>query len=71
MGHRKVLGGATRPSHFTTLPSSINAIARSAPGITEAPPTPTAGPSEQAKKKKKKKKKNGQPQNQHHDERTF
>jgi len=55
------------------LPSSINVIARSAPGITEAPPTPTELAHQQAKKKKKKKKKkkNGQPQNQHHDERTF
>ena len=34
-----------RLSHFTTSPSSINAIAKSGPGITESPPTPAAGPS--------------------------
>ena len=34
-----------RLSHFTTSPSSINAIARSGSGITESPPTPAAGPS--------------------------
>ena len=34
-----------RLSHFMTSPSSINAIARSGPGITESPPTPAAGPS--------------------------
>ena len=34
-----------RLGHFTTSPSSINAIARSGPGITESPPTPAAGPS--------------------------
>ena len=34
-----------RLSHFTTSPSSINAIAKSGPGITKSPPTPAAGPS--------------------------
>ena len=34
-----------RLSHFATSPSSINAIAKSGPGITESPPTPAAGPS--------------------------
>ena len=34
-----------RLSHFTTSPPSINAIAKSGPGITESPPTPAAGPS--------------------------